>query len=96
MSADEHQNIVSVGAGVLQEAEKLRELSIQDRRTAVLGGTLKLPRTQQRPGNAPEPSPVDCWDWTKAIALRREPESEGSTRRLIQPLGTIGVWGAMP
>jgi len=52
---------------------------------------------QQRPGNVPEPLPVICWDWTKAIALTREPESEGSTRRWkAEPLGTSGVWGAMP
>jgi len=48
------------------------------------------------------PLPVDCWDWTKAIALPRVPLA----RRLIpfrwgDSGATIarlyhGVWGAMP
>ena len=32
-----------------------------------------MAQTQQRPGNRPEPLPVNCWDWTKAIALPRVP-----------------------
>jgi hypothetical protein len=37
--------------------------------------------------------PVDCWDWTKAIALPRVPVA----RRLIPVRwGNPGVWGAMP
>ena len=37
------------------------------------------------------PLPVDCWDWTKAIALPRVPGPSECSRR-----GLLGVLGAMP
>jgi hypothetical protein len=55
-------------------------LDFRVRLVAVEGGC-GIPRAQmqQRPGDRlSRPLPVICWDWTKAIALTREPESTGT------------------
>lgn len=38
-----------------------------------MGSGRRSAQKQQRPGNPPEPLPVICWDWTKAIALCEGP-----------------------
>jgi hypothetical protein len=52
-----------------------------------------MPKRNNGPGTCPEPLPVNCWDWTKAIALPRVPDALQMTLRLIQPLGTFGGLG---
>jgi hypothetical protein len=46
------------------------------------------PQTQQRPGITPEPLPVICWDWTKAIALPRVPVT-----RPVESFPPGQIWG---
>jgi hypothetical protein len=44
-------------------------------RSCRIGSGFFFPQKQRKrnngPGEFPEPSPVSCWDWTKAIALPR-------------------------
>jgi len=56
---------------------------------------LKDPQTQQRPQELMllRPLPVDCWDWTKAIALPRVPVTQ---RIDSSAAGAFRGLGAMP
>ncbi len=74
------------------ESTRIRPKNCPKTRGSLQSGSQKnLHQTQQRPGIPPEPLPVICWDWTKAIALPRVPWLQRSSLPEL-----LWVWGAMP